>query len=245
MNDAKKYVKKRAVKHSLNLFLKVIEYVIFCYKKLELDNKQGLIYYSRKYCKKTTSFKFEDFLKREFVNNYLQHQNFKKLFKHREIKAIDFQYETEKDYVFENIIRSDKIDIFVSNIGLQSYWKEFNREDIYFVFECKILKNNSNNKNYIGDIQKFVERKYKFRFPFEGMIGFIENKSVGILKIIEDINNKLQKSKTIITKKELYKLELVSYFDYLYISQHIKNDTLYNNIEIYHLFFDYSNIIID
>ncbi len=114
----------------------------------EQHTEQAIPSYSRSYCKEHTTFKFEDYLKREFVNQYLQEQ--KENFGNLDINRIVFQYETEKDYTQHGKRASDKIDIFISNLGLQTYWSHVKQEDVYFVFECKILKNTSKENSYKG-----------------------------------------------------------------------------------------------
>jgi len=241
--NAEIFAQKRFITHSKKLFLKVLEYVVFCYIHLKNDNEHKKVYYSIDYCKKHTKFKFEDYLKRKFVNDYLQ--NLKNHFHYSEIQRIDFQYETEKDYEQGGIKASDKIDIFISNLGLKSNWCGIKREDSYFAIECKRLKNTSYNSLYIADIQKFVERAYNFRFPFETMIGFVEKSSITIDEIINDMNSKLENHPVIKTTKKLIPFQIQKNFNKCRLSEHKKKIHKTILIKIYHLFFDYSKIIID
>jgi len=245
-HEAKKFKEKRSLKYSEKLFTTVIKYAVFCYQHLIKDNEDketAVPPYSMSWCREYTRFKFEDYLKTEFVDNYLQTQ--KKSFADPKINHLAFQYETQKTYKQEGIKASDKIDIFVSNLGLQQYWSKAKEEDIYFAIECKRLKNTAKNKAYISDIQKFVKREYKFRFPFNGMIGFVEKGSKPIDKIIDDINQKLKTHKIVATTKELTQFAVNDDFKYCRISNHRKKTSNTNSIIIYHLFFDYSEIIID
>ena len=107
------------------------------------------------------------------------------------------------------------------------------------------LKNTSNNNLYIADIQKFAERKYNFRFPFETMIGFVEKSSITIEEIISDINCKLENHAVIKTSQKLISFQIREDFNECRLSKHEKNLTKTILIEIYHLFFDYSKIIVD
>lgn len=245
--DATNFKRNTALKYSKQLFISTIHYIIFCYSLIKKDTEDVEIEippYSKNYCKTYTKFwpKFEDYLKRELVNNYLQEKQ--SVFGNEAIEKLSFQYETEKDYIKDGIKASDKIDIFVSNLGLQHYWGEIKKDDIYFVFECKRLENKSKNTAFIGDIEKFVERDYVgFRFPFEGMIGFVEKSNISINEIIEDINKKLRISSSITTIQELTPFEIEN-FQYCRLSEH-KKIVSSDLIEVYHLFFDYSNIIIE
>ena len=94
------------------------------------------------------------------------------------------------------------------------------------------------------DIQKFVEREHTFRFPFEGMIGFVEKSSISIDAIINDINERLRNHSNIITAQKLIPFPIKD-FDYCRISKHNKNHPIRILIEVYHLFFDYSNLIVE
>lgn len=238
---AHKFTEKRAIKLSKKRFIRVIEYVVFCYNLLKKDNEENHICYSKK--KKPKKIAFEDWLKIRFVEDYLQ--QFKRHLQCSQIEKIRFNYETEKTYI-DSIgeIRKDKIDVFISNLGLQKYWGTVAEEDIYFALECKRLKNTSHNADYVTDIQKFVEREHKFRFPFEGMIGFVEESSISIDAIISDINERLRNHSTIITTQELIPF-LIKNFDSCRFSKHIKNHPGKILIELYHLFFDYSGLIVD
>ncbi len=236
--DARKFTQNRAIKHSKKLFFQVLEYVAFCYNRLKQDNRK----YSKSYCRNNTSFTFEDWLKIRFIKDYLR--QLKAYFHYSSIQAIHFFSETEPDYKdMTGKTRGDRIDIFITNLGLQNYWSNVVAEDIYFVIECKRLKNFSGNTAYLTDIQKFVEREYDFRFPFTGMIGFVEKSSISIDKIIDDINIRLQKSSNITTTQELTSFEIEN-FSHCRLSKHIRTASR-TPIEVYHLFFDYADVIIE
>ena len=134
----------------------------------------------------------------------------------------------------ENLLRG-----YIQHVGTE--------EDIYFAIECKRLKNTTSVDSalYVTDIQKFVERQYKFRFPFEGMIGFVEKSSILIDVIIDDINKRLRNHSTIRTIQELTPFAIHKKFEYCRLSKHNKNVPKVFTIEVYHLFFDYSRIIVD
>jgi hypothetical protein len=234
---SRKFARKRAISHSKKLFLQLLEYVTFCYSCL----KQNKICYSESWCKNNTAFSFEEWLKIRFIEDYLR--KFREHFHCSKIETIRFYPETQPNYKdMAGKIRGDKIDIFITNLGLQRYWNGIVEEDIYFAIECKRLKNRSKNAEYLTDIQKFVTREYKFRFPFTGMIGFVEKSSISIDDIIDDINQRLQNSSAITTIQELTPFGL-NKFNYCRVSKHEKI-TSNDPIEVYHLFFDYSNIII-
>ena len=237
---ANKFTKEKE-KQSLELFHITLKYIIFCYQELKKDNKN----YSRSLCETTESSEFEDYLKMEFVDDYLQKLKgkFKNIAQqHKIIRQIKFNYETVKRYWDKNgIRRRNKIDIFISNLGLANDWN-ISDEDLFFAVECKIVekirKETSSSKNYITDIRKYVERKYKFHFPFAGMIGFLEKGD--IVDIVNDINVKLEKLNEV-GDIETYKIlefhKIEEKFQFSYLSNHKKIEN--SPINIYHLFFDY------
>jgi len=230
---------------SEKLFSKVLEYFVFCYYRLLNDS----IKISQTYCHKNTAHDFEFCLKNSLVQ-YLQDQRNKIAFRDKSVQRTEYQLETNKTYIQDGIERRDMIDIYVSNLGLQSAWNSINAEDIYFAFECKRLKNNEKNAEYITDIVKFVNRDYwqtGYRFPYNGLIGFLEKGETSINDIIEDIDTKIQNSntiKSILTKNNvLYDCPTVD-FELCKISKH-KHNSVSLVIEVYHIFLDYSEIITD
>ena len=168
----------------------------------------------------------------------------------KSIQLLEFQQETNKTYIQNGIKSVDEIDIFVSSLGLTSSWGNVKIEDIYFAFECKRLKNTSKNNAYISDIEKFVQRDYwqtGFRFPYNGLIGFVEKSSISIDEIISDVDFRLKNHKiikSIKTGSNILVKASYSNFDFVRKSKHKHNSTL-NIIEVNHLFLDYSNTIVE
>ena len=244
---AHNFTRKRDAKRIKKQFLQVLEYMVFCYHYLKKDNEENQLPYSKNDCSTNTAFTFEDWLKIRFVEDYLQ--EFKNHFNCPDIKEIHFQYETQKTYIDPSgKQRIDKIDVIISNLGLQEYWSGVREEDRYFAFECKRLHNTANNANYISDIKKFAERQYKVRSPFEGMIGFVEKSSISIETIILDINQRLRDHDAIKTLQELTSIEPAAPgndFKYCRLSKHSKSFEQRITFGVYHLFFDYSNLIVD
>jgi len=224
------------------MFLNIQQYMVYCYDKLFSDN----VKYSKKTCKESTSLKFEDYLKFQFIDNYLNQPANKRECNIYDILTITFQAEVEKLYAIDNYTQTDKIDIFVSNLNLDYFGQDTAQEDIYFAFECKRLANNSKNNDYINDIVKFVEREYKFRLPYNGMIGFVEKYNNSIEAIISDIEHRLQKHssiKSISFNDSILQIDQAKNDSYSRYSVH-KHNTQKLQIEIGHLFFDYSKIVI-
>ena len=241
-SSARQFVEPRKIKIIQKRVLEILNYIIFCYRQLCNDNQCGKTVYSKQYVKDNTSSHFEDYLKKEFVDNYLQ--QLKKSYPNSKfIQNVLFQYETVKRFIANGIERDDKIDIIINNIGLQEYWKYEVVENIYFAIECKILNNTLNNSEYLKDIWKFTRRKYiQLRLPFEGMIGFIEYSTIPFKKIIDDLNNKLNAHKEIKTIAFLTNIEICHNFNSSYMSEHLKQFDP-SRFKIYHLFFDYSKLI--
>jgi len=224
----------------------ILWYVVECY--LRVLKKQEK--YSKVYVKNNTNLKFENYLRNRFVEDYLIEN--KDLLKQKTLALnnINFTYETEKEYVDfqDNKEKSDKIDIFINKLGLQKEWKEQD-ENLYFAIECKRIKNLDNDitgkSGYISDIEKFCNRNHiKTRLPFEGQIAFIENQNITHTDLCNKVNYLLQNQKAIITNTFLDKIILNDKFDSSYLSQHQRN-TSQQNFSIYHLFFNYSSVVVE
>jgi hypothetical protein len=224
----------------------ILCYIIQCYWLALKDN----IMFSKDKIKNTTSHKLENYLRNRLVDDYLIKN--KKLLERKMpvLNEVNFSKETEQEYVDlqDGKKKPDKIDIYVNKLGLRKLWKEYD-ENIYFAIECKRIKNLDNDVvsryGYISDIEKFSNRDYvETRLPYEGQIAFIENQNINHSVLYKRINRALKNHKTIITKKLLESVTLDEKFDGAYLSEHqrIANNM---NFSIYHLFFDYSNIVID
>ncbi|MFK7946769.1 MAG: hypothetical protein AB8G11_04205 [Saprospiraceae bacterium] len=224
----------------------MIEYVCYSYQQIVTTN----VTYSRSYCKEQTKYTFEDFLKIRLVVDFLQNRSNKLNFKYaNEIEPLTFQYETEKEYEQDKFLKSDKIDIFISNLGIQKYWQNMNNEDLYFAVECKRLSNKGKSNEYLTDTQKFTDRNYKtFRFPFNGMAGFIEKLSTSsISQVINDLDNRLLTHQHITSEiknnKILHDFPMQD-FQYCRVGKHYHSVTN-QKIEVFHIFLNYSNNIVD
>lgn len=242
-SNASTFVRNRVQPASITntRLLNILWYIVECYNLL-LNDKPS---YSVKHIGESTSMKFEDYLKAEFVDKYLIKQ--KSLLKQRvsELEHITFNYETQKRYIdaSDGKEKPDKIDIYINKLGLQNEWNDED-EHIYFALECKRLVNTSSYNGYINDIQKFTDRKHtNLRLPFEGMLAFIEAKSIDHKIASSEILKRLEVSSTIKTTEQLTNVSLHDTFDGAYMSVHQKNYAIDLNFKIYHLMFDYSQIV--
>jgi len=241
MSEEFEFIKNRKNTITENRIENIIWYIIECYL-LIVNNKEK---YSKKCVKEKTKIKFENYLRNRFVEDYLIKNKTILIQEISCLNEINFAYETEKEYtdLEDNIIKSDKIDIYINKLGLQNEWKN-NDENIYFALECKRITKLSDAALYTSDIQKFVNRKHiNTRLPFEGQIAFIENKNISHTMLRDKINKILRIHKKIITKSILNEIVLNNKFDGVYLSIHERDTGI--NFSIYHLFFDYSNIIED
>lgn len=243
---AKAAIFKYKSKLPRTLFNKVLDYLIYSYNQMISNN----VKYSERFCRDSTTYAFEDFLKWNFVKSYLQNEKNKKNSGIKEIFYLTFQFETEKEYIKDEILRRDKIDIFVSSLGLNTSWNNEAKEDHYFAFECKRLKNKEKNNLYISDIEKFANRDYwqtGFRFPYYGLIAFVEKSKLSINDIVSDIEVRiLNKDNLNPVKKDatVFYNCISNDFPYCKLSKYHHNSVPII-IKIYHLFFDYSQIIIE
>lgn len=242
MNNASVFTSKR--KHSItkHRIENVLWYISECYLLLVKDGKPC----SKSYVKTNTTIPFEDYLRFRLVEDYLVKN--KVLLKNRisGLDEINFTAESQKEYIDikDRKQKPDKIDIFINRLGLNNIWGAYD-EEIYFAVECKRIKGISDTSQYIGDIAKFTNRDYiGFRLPFEGQLGFVET-SIPHLDITNRINEKLQKENNIITDMVLNPCMLNPNVTSTYISKHKRNTDNKEPFFIYHLFLDYSNIVVD
>lgn len=243
MSDASLFISKR--KHSIteNRIKNILWYIGECYTLLLNDRPQ----YSKQYVKKQTTIHFEDYLRFRLVEDYLV--NNKHLLKNRtsHLDEINFTAESQKEYIDkkDGKRKPDKIDIFINRIGLNNTWG-LPDEKIYFVIECKRIKNLDDTVLYIGDIVKFANRDYtELRLPFEGQLGFIESNSLNHSDVAININEKLQKDNNLVTDLPLNPCSLNQNISCTYISKHKRNIGNNDQFSIYHLLLDYSNIVVN
>lgn len=243
-NNASRFISNRSNKYSVtsHRVRTILWYFIECYNIFQNNG----VKYSKKWVNDNTTFNFEDYLKFEFTDGYLT-QN-KHILKHKlsDLESINFHAEVQKRYIdtIDGKQKPDKIDIYINRIGLANTWSDV-EENIYFAIECKRIKELSDSKLYIQDIEKFTNRSYSnLRLPFEGQLAFIESSKLNHNSVCDDINKKLLSNSTIKTEKYLTSTMIHNSFDGSYISNHKKN---YNNniFTIFHLMFDYSSIIVD
>lgn len=221
----------------------ILWYTIECYQLL----KKGKTIYSKSWVKNNTTSHFEDYLKMELVDKYLIPK--KEIISKRisQLEQINFSYETQKRYtdIHDGKEKSDKIDIYINKLGLQNEWNEQD-ENIYFVIECKRINILSDCKDYIIDVEKFVDRKHiHHRLPFEGQLAFIENNKLEDKKVADEINARLKSSGAIKTIQYLQLLQLHNSFKSSYTSTHKRNFEKKEPFSIFHLLFDYSQIVVN
>ena len=158
---------------------------------------------------------------------------------------IYFDKETEETHIQDNMEQTDKIDIYIRDSALKNSMTESN-QNIYFAIECKRIKVKSDSKEYVQDIQKYVERNHtNLRLPFEAQIAFIENDKLNHKIISDEVNAILKETKTIITDTFLMPENLHNSFNETYLSKHKKNFENKDSFFIYHLMFDYSKVVLN
>lgn len=235
--------RKKVVAITCDRIKYLLWYVVECYQILLKDEPT----YSKTVVKKDTTLHFEDYLKMELVDEYLIPN--KRLVSSRcsELENINFHYENQARYtdISDKKQKPDKIDIYINKLGLQTSWNQ-EEENIYFVLECKRITILSDCKTYIEDTQKFADRNYNnLRLPFEGQLAFIENKKLNSISVSNEINNRLKLSPTLITTQFLKSQIVNKSFNGCYFSIHKRNYNKKEPFTIFHLFFDYSKVVIN
>lgn len=243
-NNASRFISNRSNKFSVtsHRIQSILWYFVECYIFFQNDG----VKYSQKWVKENTTLNFEDYLKFEFTRKYLTKNKHILKDKLSDLESINFHAEVQKEYrdMIDKKQKPDKIDIYINRIGLTNIWSEVD-ENIYFAIECKRVKQLSDSKLYVQDIEKFTNRSYlDLRLPFEGQLAFIENSKLNHNSVSDDINKKLLSNSTIKTEKCLTPTVIHNSYEGSYISNHRKN---YNDkiFTIFHLMFDYSSNIVD
>jgi hypothetical protein len=243
MNGASGFILNRKCSITESRIRNILWYVVECYAIL----LKGSVTYSKKDVREKTTIAFEDYLRNRFVQDYLVKN--KDLLKQKisALEEINFLYETQKEYIDsqDKKQKPDKIDIYINKLGLKDVWKE-NDENIYFAIECKRIEKLSDSVKYISDIEKFTNRGYiDIRLPFEGQFAFIETPSITHIQLSNEINKKLNEKRTIITSDFLSPISIHFPFEGTYLSVHRRNTVEQDSFSIFHLLFDYSNVVVD
>lgn len=243
-SDASNFINNRTVSITQKRIKGILSYVCECYKACKTDKANNP--YSISVETKNSTIHFEDFLKFELIDNYLNPN--KTLFQNKisELEEIHFAPETQERYLDDdNREKPDKIDIYINKLGLQNEWKTKNN-NIYFAIECKRIQKLSDAREYVGDIEKMTKRNYKnLRLPFEGQLAFIENPKLNYITISAKVNEVLKKNGIITTNKYLTPEKLHSSIDSTYNSEHLKNFDEKSPFWVYHLLLDYSQIVVN
>ncbi len=231
--------RKTADSDSKKRIKQILSYVLECHKLMMTDN----VTFSLSEIKKT-KIKPENKFRNYFVDNYLRVNNHL-LKNHSETEYIHFDKESEETFIQDEIEQTDKIDIYIRDYALTDMLKGV-KQNVYFAIECKRIKILSDTKDYVLDIQKYVDRNHvNLRLPFEAQIAFIENERLNHKIISDEVNSILRKTSIIVTESFLLPEKLHSSEDGTYSSKHKKNFKNKNSFIIYHLMFDYSKIVMN
>lgn len=216
---------------------KIMRYVIDCYNLILKDGKK----YDYDYTKRG-KIKQENFLRNGLVDDYMR-KNLHLINGINEYTIIN--KEATEPYFNPNDITNhdDPIDIKIDFSPLK---KDLDDESVYFAIECKRITKNSDSKTYIGDIIKFSNRIYKERrLPYEGQIGFIENSNITHSSLYPIMNKKLKSLTDLTTIKDLQPESLTPGFEGFYRSLHQKSNLTKDKFSVFHLFLNYSQIVIN
>ncbi|EIJ40896.1 hypothetical protein JoomaDRAFT_3973 [Galbibacter orientalis DSM 19592] len=245
ISDASQFIQHRKDTFSITnkRITQIISYVCECYEICVKD--KTVAPYSISTVAQNSTLTFEDFLKFDLIDNYLNVN--KHLFKEKvtELEEIHFSAETQERYIdlIDSKQKPDKIDIYVDRLGLQDEWMSQNNQ-VYFAIECKRIKILSDTKAYIGDIKKVTNRNHtNLRLPFEGQIAFIENIKLDHTVVAKKANTILSEDSEIHTLQYLKFQNFHSTFKATYSSIHTKNFGRNESFLVYHLLLDYTKIV--
>lgn len=236
--DASNYISNRKSSKTALIDSRIKEiqnYIIDCYLLFKND---GVTYTKGEKGKISQ----EDYFRNGLVDGYLRRN--KHLLNLSSTTDIRFNRESTETYVdTKGIKHDDKIDVHVTDVALQNYWTS--DDEIYYAIECKRIKILSDTEHYVGDIEKFTNRKYlSTRLPFEGQIAFIENSKLINTAIVKETNSKLKKHTSIVTKKLITEFKTHTSFEGSYLSKHVRNQTK-EVFVVNHLLFDYTNVLLN
>ncbi len=219
----------------------VMQYVVYCYQKMISDNK---IYdFSKK-----GKLQKEDFLRNGLVDDYLSkklnREYYKNYISDNTNAEISFAKEENQVYEIDNELADDYIDISVKENKLSALMSNKTEDEIKIAIECKRINVNNDFNEYVKDIEKFTNRPFRtFRLHFEGQIAFVENPDFTHISTEGFINDILKTHPTIYTTQFLKQKPLSKTFEETYTSKHKRNYSNKNDFMIYHLLFNYSNIV--
>lgn len=180
--------------------------------------------------------KHEDFLRNRLVDDYLEDE-LSLIANGTEYFTANKEVSEEYTSTVDDKLHNDPIDIHIVDKALKKSWGKSTKP--YFAIECKRL---GLIAEYVNDTKKFTERNYsRLRLPLEGQLGFIENTNWNHKVVSDKINDNLSSNPDLETTRQLDAFVLTEKFDGSYRSEHKKKDkTLFS---VFHLFFDYSNIV--
>lgn len=235
-SNASNFVKNR--KEKISLTQKRVKDILTCvinsYEKIITD---GVTYDLSK--KVIGKIKKEDYLRNRLVDNYLENELC--LFEDGTDRfTVNKEVSEEYKGLVDDELHNDPIDIHIVDKAQKESWG--NNTKPYFAIECKRIK--SVISEYVKDTQKFTERDYsKLRLPFEGQLGFVENSSLTHTNLKDKINQNLSSNSDIETIKQLENYIIKNGFEGCYLSEHKKKDN--SLFSVFHLFFDYSQIVLN
>jgi hypothetical protein len=219
----------------------IMRYVIDCYLVMITDKP----IFSKSEFKETTTYKFEDYLSDKLVDNYLRIRK-KEYFTSTQLSRIIFTKQSAENYRNFNTNKEqpDLIDVYIT--GLNLHEELCSNPEPYLAIECKRFYKSNSVDEYIDDIRKFTEREYNLtRLPFEGQLAFIESQKYAHNITVKNICQKLQFHPSITTIQLLKPKQFHEKFNASYSSRHRRNFGAKEIFKVYHLFFDYTEIVVD
>ncbi len=151
------------------------------------------------------------------------------------LELLSFDVEPGSDFS-EEYATEGYIDIKVSNITTDLY--KYTDETVYFAFECKrVNKSSRKTSKYVDEgVNRFKINKYSKNVSLSGMIGYSEERYTEIPRIVKKINDKLGVER--LNKNEE---NIDINYAYCYVSTHSRENS--DEITLYHLFYDFSDMI--
>ncbi len=224
----------------------IISYVVYCYKKMIFNNTtySKSLFFNKDKTRCNLEEGLSEKLVEDFLGNYDNKQYYKKNMSSIDFFEITFHCETKQTYTENESRKDDYIDIKVSESEISRIWGALGeKQQVHFAIECKVVE--SGFSEYISDIKKMCDRPFNTpRLNFEGQIAYITNPKYDHQTVRNGININLSSNSGINTIQNLIPKAIHENFDAGYLSVHKRSHNLLN-FTIYHLFLNYSDIVIE
>lgn len=206
-----------------NIFSNILKLIDYSYKKMSDDDVKFIL--NEKGRDSQNNMSLENSITNRFVTYFRKYKsNFN-------LNYLYFESEAISGYTDE---LSTKGFLDIKIMGFDYIFSNEANENNYFAFECKRIGKNNQQKLYVEEgINRFKNEKYSEYVNIGGMLGYLEVENKDIDDLVKKMNSYLE--------DECLKRDFTKDIEYCYVSSHSRIQK--DDIELYHLFFDFSSMI--